>query len=88
MVRDMKEVSVPWKREQLLKLFNSYDKDGDGRLSKDELKAAFRHLGSRWSSYRAGKALRKNDHNRDGFITQDELIDLVDYALERGYKVG
>ncbi|KAH7523612.1 hypothetical protein FEM48_Zijuj06G0030400 [Ziziphus jujuba var. spinosa] len=86
-----KRVMVPLNRDQLVNVFRSYDRDGDGRLTKEELKAAFRYLGSRWSSYRTAKALHKADVNKDGFINinrEDELGELVDYALECGYKIA
>ncbi|KAK9946518.1 hypothetical protein M0R45_011981 [Rubus argutus] len=82
-----KKAPVPWTKEQVRDLFKSLDKNGNGKLSKEELKAAFRTLGSRWSSYRARRALRHVDANGDGFISNEELNDLVNYALERGYKL-
>lgn len=78
---------VPWSKDQVCQLFNSFDKNGDGKLSKEELKAAFRKLGSRWSSYRASRALRHVDSNGDGLISKEEFNDLVNYALECGYKL-
>lgn len=83
----IRKVPVPWSKEQIGDLFKSLDKNGNGKLSKEELKAAFRKLGSRWSSYRARRALRHVDSNGDGFISNEELNDLVNYALERGYKL-
>ncbi|KAF3446670.1 hypothetical protein FNV43_RR11850 [Rhamnella rubrinervis] len=84
MVRD---VRLSWNRDLLLNLFKSYDRDGDGKLSRDELKQAFRYLGSRWSSYRAARAFRKADCNKDGYINHEELCELVDYVVDCGYKV-
>lgn len=78
---------VLWTNEQVSKLFKSFDKNGDGKLSKEELKAAFRKLGSRWSSHRARSALRHVDSNHDGLISKEEFNDLVNYALECGYKL-
>ena len=89
MVRTVpKNVNLPWDKEQLQNVFKSFDKDGDGKLSWDELKQAFTHLGSRWSYYRTNKAFGKADYNKDGFINQEELAELVDYALDCGYKVN
>ncbi|KAK9946519.1 hypothetical protein M0R45_011982 [Rubus argutus] len=78
---------VPWSMDHVCQLFKSSDKNGDGKLSKEELKAAFRKLGSRWSSYRASRALRYVDSNHDGVISEEEFNELVKYALELGYKL-
>ncbi|PRQ27674.1 putative EF-hand domain pair protein [Rosa chinensis] len=82
-----KLVPLPWSKEQVRELFKSFDKDGDGKLSKEELKAAFRKLGSWWSSFRARRALRYVDSNDDGQISKEEFNDLVNYALECGYLI-
>ncbi|KAB2614366.1 calcium-binding protein CML10 [Pyrus ussuriensis x Pyrus communis] len=78
---------VPWTREQVLNLFNSFDKDGDGMLSKEEVKAAFRKLGSHWGGFRARRALRHADANRDGLISAEEINDLANYALKCRYTL-
>lgn len=49
-------VQIFWSEEQLLVFFKGYDKDGDGRLTKDEAKAAFDKLGSRCSTFRTWRA--------------------------------
>lgn len=78
---------VPWSKVELHQLFKSVDKNGDGKLSKEELKEAFRKLGSRGSSFRAGRALHHADSNGDGLISEEELDDVVNYAVECGYKL-
>ncbi|KAB2614368.1 calcium-binding protein CML10 [Pyrus ussuriensis x Pyrus communis] len=83
-----KPARVPRTREQVVDLFNSFDKDGDGMLSKEELKAAFRELGSRWGGFRARRALSHADANHDGLISKEEIKDLVNYALECGYTLN
>ena len=82
-----KKVPAQWSPEQVCDLFKIADKNGDGKLSKEELKAAFRRLGSRWSSFRARRALRHVDANGDGVISNEELNDLINYALQCGYKL-
>ena len=83
-----KPARVPRTWEQVMDLFNSFDKDGDGMLSKEELKAAFRELGSRWGGFRARRALSHADANHDGLISKEEIKDLVNYALECGYALN
>lgn len=82
-----KQAEIPWSEEQVRQLFKSFDRNGDGKLCKEELKDAFRKLGSRWSSFRARRALRYVDSNDDGHISKEEFNDLVNYALECGYKL-
>lgn len=84
-----KEVKVLWTKDQLTKVFKSYDTDSDGQLSWDELKSAFKYLGSRCSYFRTGGALNYADTNKDGYINlaNVELSDLVTYAHSCGYKV-
>ncbi|CAN6721550.1 unnamed protein product [Malus baccata var. baccata] len=82
-----KKVQIPRTKEQVMEVFKSSDKDGDGRLSKEELKASFKKLGSRWSSFRAWRALGHADANKDGFISMEEIGELLSYALKCGYKL-
>ncbi|KAI5354487.1 hypothetical protein L3X38_007382 [Prunus dulcis] len=79
-------VQIFWSEEQLLVFFKSYDKDGDGGLTKDEAKAAFDKLGSRFSTFRTWRARCHADTNsKDRSILN--VNDLVKYALKRGYKL-
>ncbi|KAK7859722.1 polcalcin jun o 2 [Quercus suber] len=62
-----RSTSYPLSEEQLKGLLKRYDTNGDGKLSKNELKAAFRSLGLHFSGWRAGQALRHADANGDGY---------------------
>ncbi|XP_023538265.1 probable calcium-binding protein CML15 [Cucurbita pepo subsp. pepo] len=75
-----KRVLVPISEEQLLDIFKSHDQDGDGKLSKEELKQAFSYLGSRFSAFRAEEALRTVDDNHDGVVSMDEMNKLIQYT--------
>ncbi|PQQ15570.1 hypothetical protein Pyn_28963 [Prunus yedoensis var. nudiflora] len=80
--------SVPYTEDLIMKLFKSHDKNGDDQLSKDELNAAFKQLGSKWPSIRASLAKHYADDNRDGFISIDkELSKLVKYVLKLNYTL-
>lgn len=82
-----KHAPVPFSKEQLKELFRGFDYDKDGRLSKEELKQAFNSLGSRVPAFRTLAALQHADENGDGFISEEELEALVQYALGLGYTI-
>ncbi|XP_059453365.1 uncharacterized protein LOC132183914 [Corylus avellana] len=87
MVRTSMVKKIPPTEEVLRDIFKKYDANGDGRLSKAELKDAFRHLGSRMPGWRAGRVLHHADGNGDGFVSKEELSELVKYAKKHGYSV-
>ncbi|OIT04144.1 hypothetical protein A4A49_00311 [Nicotiana attenuata] len=78
---------VPLTEEQLTNIFKAYDSNRDGYLSTEELRAAFRELGSIFPGYRAVRALHRVDRNGDGLIDKKELEQLVQYASKRGYSL-
>ncbi|GMN35196.1 hypothetical protein TIFTF001_005151 [Ficus carica] len=80
---------LPVTTEELTQIFKSYDYDHDGQLSKEELRAAFKHLGSHFARYRTAVACHYADANNDGLINLEnaELSILVKYAHSCGYTV-
>ncbi|PPR85514.1 hypothetical protein GOBAR_AA35179 [Gossypium barbadense] len=62
--------------------------NGDGRLSKQELKSALYYMGSHFPSWRAAQALNRADGNDDGYISEGEMDDLVEYVWQCGYTVS
>ncbi|KAM7514212.1 hypothetical protein LguiA_003795 [Lonicera macranthoides] len=74
--------------DQLKGLLKRYDTNGDGKLSKKELRAAFHKLGLRFSWWRAGRAIRHADANGDGYISEDELSELVKYCMKWGFNIN
>ncbi|CAN4114516.1 unnamed protein product [Withania somnifera] len=82
-----KGVNLPISDEQLKGIFKKYDKNGDGKISKQELKLAFKEMGLSFSRWRAGKAIRHADINEDGYINQEEMSELVKYASRWGIKI-
>jgi Ca2+-binding EF-hand superfamily protein len=87
-VLSFKRTTIPFTEEQLMNIFKSHDADGDGKLSQDEVKKAFKYLGSRWDAYRANQAIHLADADDDGYIEEEELKKLVQYALDCGYTIG
>ncbi|XP_022772185.1 probable calcium-binding protein CML15 [Durio zibethinus] len=84
-VSEEKHAAVPVTEDQVRGIFNRYDANNDGRLSKQELIDAFASLGSRMPTVRALLALHHADTDRDGYITKAEFEKLVKYTLKRGY---
>ncbi|XVE67726.1 hypothetical protein DITRI_Ditri09bG0011700 [Diplodiscus trichospermus] len=80
-------MAVPLSKEQMKDFFRRFDSNKDGRLSKEELKKAFNELGSRVPVFRTLAALHHADENGDGFISEEELEALVQYALGLGYTI-
>ena len=78
---------VRWTKEQLITIFRSHDSDNDGQLSWDEVKAAFKYLGSRCSYFRTARAFDYADWDKNGFInlSNDEFTKLLEYAFSCGY---
>jgi len=57
---------------QLLALFKSIDRDNDGKLVKDELKAAFRRAGLNVPQRKLDQFFAEFDRDGSGAITFDE----------------
>ncbi|KAJ0085482.1 hypothetical protein Patl1_08971 [Pistacia atlantica] len=83
-----KSASVPLTTGQLKEVFKKNDADGDGRLTKQELKKAFEQLGSRNPNWRVHRAFRHADNNKDGSISLEELDELVKNVVNLGYCIG
>ncbi|KAM7279744.1 hypothetical protein ACFE04_006878 [Oxalis oulophora] len=78
---------MPLSKVELKGMFLRFDKNRDGKLSRQELRDAFNSLGAMIPAWRAYWALHKADQNGDGYINEDELDLLVQYAIGFGYSV-
>ena len=65
-------VFVEAAERQLLMLFRSIDRDKDGRLDKEELRAAFQRAGLSVPMRRLSGFFDEIDMNRDGYISFEE----------------
>nr|GMD84901.1 Calcium-binding protein CML10 [Ipomoea batatas]GMD91435.1 Calcium-binding protein CML10 [Ipomoea batatas]GMD93665.1 Calcium-binding protein CML10 [Ipomoea batatas]GME09289.1 Calcium-binding protein CML10 [Ipomoea batatas] len=82
-------LSDPLTEAQVKGLLQRFDRDGDGRISRTELRAAFKQMGFWFCNRKAGCAIRKVDDNGDGVISGDELNELVKYAHSRwGFTIS
>lgn len=77
-------VFVEAAERQLLFLFRSIDHDHDGRLNKDELRAAFQHSGLAVPARRLTGFFDEIDLNHDGYITFDEWRNFLLFVPTRG----
>ncbi|KAF3960842.1 hypothetical protein CMV_014480 [Castanea mollissima] len=84
-VTDYKAPPLP--EDQLRKVFKKYDTNNDNLLSKEELKKAFEYLGSIIPGFRANRGLHHADANKDGYINEREMDELVKYAVQVGFGV-
>lgn len=53
------------------------DYNGDGVVSKDEIRYMMESKGHYISDHEAGSIARKMDFNRDGVVTQGEFVESV-----------
>lgn len=66
-----------------------FDADGDGRISKDELRKAIRSTGLRFSWWKSTRGLQHADSNDNGFIDDEEIENLVSFAQRKlGLKIA
>lgn len=69
-------------KEDLLKLFSKMDKNGDQRLSKEELQSGFKESGMTLSKKEFDKLFGKLDIDKNGYITYTEyLAGAVDISI-------
>lgn len=77
---------VPYTEEELITALKKQDVNGDGKLSRLEVMAAFEELGSCWPWFRAKQGFRYADQDNDGYIDiKTELKLLVAYAAKCNY---
>ncbi|KAK7852197.1 putative calcium-binding protein cml26 [Quercus suber] len=79
--------TAPLPEDQLRKVFKKYDTNNDNLLSKEELKKAFQYLGSIIPGFRANRGLHHADANKDGYVNEGEMDELVNYAVRVGFGI-
>lgn len=74
--------------EEFREWLKSFDKDKDGRISRAELREAIRSKGGRFTTWKSGRGIRQADSNRNGFIDDAEIDNLVAFAQRNlGIKI-
>ena len=81
------KILLPPTEDQLRNIFKKYDTNNDNMLSREELKKAFDYLGSLIPGFRADRGLHHADANKDGYVNEREMDDLVKYAVQVGFTV-
>ncbi len=61
--------------DEVRKIFNKFDKNGDGKISRSELKEMFIALGSKTTSEEVRRMMEEIDQNGDGYIDLKEFAD-------------
>jgi len=65
--------------EELVKaLFEEFDRNGDGRLSRGEFVELVRYLLGEHGIQTSSRIFERFDTNHDNGITPDELVDLIE----------
>ena len=79
-------------QQQVRNKFIAADRDGDNRLSKEDLKWAFRELGAHVPEWRVFRSLKRIDAYKDGVMINTagpEFEEIVKYAFSKyGDKIG
>ncbi|KAK7352405.1 hypothetical protein VNO80_17826 [Phaseolus coccineus] len=80
-----RNVSSDGKRVMTLEQFRrwlttAFDTNGDGRISKAELRRAVRLTSGLFASWSSGQAFKSADANQDGFIDEKEFRNLAQFA--------
>ncbi|KAL8038403.1 hypothetical protein ABFX02_11G104300 [Erythranthe guttata] len=73
--------------EEFKKWLMSFDSNKDGRLSRDELRAAIRSSGAWFTARKSGRGIIVADADGSGYIDEDEIDGLLDFAeTSMGFK--
>ncbi|KAF0898684.1 hypothetical protein E2562_009302 [Oryza meyeriana var. granulata] len=56
-----------------------FDTDGDGRISRDELRRALRAVGVRFTGIKCRRGMNHADADGDGYIDDSEIDGLIEY---------
>ncbi|KAJ4916089.1 putative calcium-binding protein CML27 [Raphanus sativus] len=59
--------------EELKKVFDQFDSNGDGKISVTELGGVFKAMGTSYTETELNRVLEEVDTDRDGFINVDEF---------------
>ncbi|KAK4254177.1 hypothetical protein QN277_009591 [Acacia crassicarpa] len=75
----------PLNEKTVRELLKKADINGDGNLSKKELKKVFEEMGSNWPKHRTWLCMLNTDSDGDGEISASEMNKLVAYIMKWAY---
>ena len=65
------------KMEEMKMAFRAFDTDGDGKVSKEELKICLMNFGQRLSDREIELLVKRHDSDKNGFLEFEEFVDLL-----------
>ncbi|XP_048231076.1 probable calcium-binding protein CML23 [Ricinus communis] len=63
--------------EEIRRIFNKFDKNGDGRISSNEVIQSLGELGTKLSNDDVQCMMQEFDKDGDGYIDLDEFVDFI-----------
>jgi len=74
MTKHMKEADCD---QELREAFKVFDKDGNGRISQQELKLVMKNLGENLTDEEINEMIREADDDGDGHVDFDEFVKMM-----------
>ncbi|KAF8389131.1 hypothetical protein HHK36_025817 [Tetracentron sinense] len=87
-VMETKEIKGTHDKAELERVFATFDKNGDGCITKQELGESLRNIGLFITDKEVADMVEKLDSNGDGLIDIDEFFELYESLGSRGEASG
>ena len=65
------------RKNKFLKSFQLLDKNGDGKISKDEIKAVIKQCGGTFFDEEVEKVIQNVDKDGDGYLNYNEFLNIM-----------